>query len=238
VQSPEVAGRLDSSRPLFVAIFGRKGSGKSVLARYLFESFPGDRAVIDPTGDVQAAFPEGYFREVQPGYRGPFPKRDDERRATLILHPKRSSRTYLEDMDHFIKMCLEHGRKTRRPLCLWVDEVGRVATREKTLPHKQEAQEEGRHANLWEIDCGPRPSNIDPLIVLQADIIYAFDLPSPIDRARLAELAGVDPAAFNATMKNLGPYEYVRIDTREHLTSGRRVTVWPALPPPTERATP
>lgn len=234
----EVDGAISMREPKFLVIVGPKGSGKSVLARTFFEQFPGDRAVLDPTGDVAAALPEDFFRDVPPGYRGPFPKRDDERRATIRGQYRRSSRTYHEDMDHFIAMTLEHGRRTKRPVLLWIDEAGRVATRNKTLPHKLEAQEEGRHAHLFQIDCFPRPSNMEPLLVLQADYVYAFALPSPIDRQRLADLAGVDPRTFDEAMRSMPDYGYLRIDTRAPINSDRRLVVFPPLPEPNERATP
>jgi ABC-type polysaccharide/polyol phosphate transport system ATPase subunit len=57
-------GPFDPDRGEFIFISGRKGSGKSVLARRLFDAYPYDKLVIDPTGDVRAGMAQEGVRFV------------------------------------------------------------------------------------------------------------------------------------------------------------------------------
>lgn len=50
----QVSGRLDSKASHFVAIFGRKGTGKTMLAHRLFLGYPYDRVVVDVHGETSA----------------------------------------------------------------------------------------------------------------------------------------------------------------------------------------
>lgn len=215
-----------SSGALFIAIFGRKGSGKSELARVLWLGYPYDRAVLDPTGDVGPRLPDGSFREVHEPLGKSWPKRDDERRSSLRYKPRRSSPEYLANMDRFIGWQMEHAG----PSCLWVDEIGRVARRDKTLPRLAEILEEGRHADVTLITCGPRPAGIDPLVIAQADYVYIFDLPQSYDRRTLADTMGYDAEILDDAIDALPEHGYLRFDARATKDSGLRLVEFDPLP--------
>lgn len=215
-----------SAGPLYICAVGRKGSGKSELARVLYLAYPFDRCVIDPTGDVGPTLPADSFRDVREPLPAKWPRRDDEKVSSLRYKPRRSDPAYLEHLDRVIGWQLEH----KGPSCLWVDEIGRVAKRDKTLPRMSELLEEGRHSEVTLITCGPRPVEIDPLVIAQADYVYIFDLPQPGDRRRLADVMGYDAETLDDAIEALPQYGYLRFDAKAHKDSGLRLVEFDPLP--------
>src|ERR1700759_1755443 len=88
--------------PLFVACLGRKGTGKSELAHVLWQSWPGDRVMIDTTGDVGTDHPDPGTVTLDPPPPSVWPaylKPGDEDRLSLRYVPDHGSPDYAEDMD-------------------------------------------------------------------------------------------------------------------------------------------
>lgn len=216
-------GELEPST--FIAIFGKKGSGKSVLALSIAAAWPHDMVVIDVAGDDG---PDERPRD-QPGTHdvhsltGPvdeLPKawpehlRREKRPMILRYVPDAGSPTELEDMDAVIGLVYAHSTRDR-PAMLLIHEIGRVAPAGKTQPHMRRVVNHGRHRGLMMVTCGPRSLDIDLLIIAQADLVYTFELNQPADRKRIAENIGWNPAEFDAAVHDLGPHEHLRFDARE-----------------------
>jgi len=213
---------LDPDKPSRITIVGANESGKSVLARYFWNTWPYDRGVIDPTGDADAG---DDVRDIQP----PFPQRfpasidDDGRRVSLRYVPDAGSPTYLDDMDRFVGMCLRHPWER---CLLWDDDVTEVWRVNRTPPNARRALRTSRHHGLSWLLCGPRPIGVDPLVLAQANWVYVFDLPNPADRRRVADSIGFDPAAFDDAVAGLGRFEYLRYDK-----ANKDLAHFPPLPP-------
>lgn len=196
-------------------VVGRKGSGKSVFAREMFRGWPYiDKFVIDPTGDADPSLPGTQTirhlpRELPTGARkGEFTV------TRWVADP--SSPTYREDLDRAVGLALYP--KNRRVL-LWVDEAGEVFPAGRTGPAGRTLLQQSRHWYASVIMCTPRPINIDPLCLAQADRVVIYDLPHPRDRERIAAAIGIEPKVLNAELDQTrarGPHWYLLYDARAH----------------------
>lgn len=213
-------GAIDPSKGIVVGCFGKKRSGKSVMGLLLFDAYPYDKVSIDLAKDDGP----GYIEADSPGViqlRGTvdtLPRNLDRLRRepgepmTIRYAPDASSPTYLADIDHVIGATYAHGERTGHA-CLLIHEVGRVARSNRTPPHMLAALSHNRHAHLTMIMCGPRTKTIDPLVLAQCDIVYAFDLPNPDDRKRLADEIGYD-GDLDGAIKDLPEHGYLLYDAQ------------------------
>lgn len=220
-------GELDIADGRIILAVGKKRSGKSILAKVLFASYPGDKVVIDVAGDDG---PAGDGVDELHGDAETLPRRWPEHRRrqgpdnrplpmTLRYMPDAGSPTFAEDMDAVVGLALSHGRRQhdagRIGCALLIHEIGVVAPANRTQPHMRRALAHNRHNHLTLVMCGPRPQVVDPLVVQQSDLIYTFELRNPADRRRLAETMGWNPADFDDAVLNLRRHEYLRFDANE-----------------------
>ncbi len=211
--------------PLNIVCVGRKGQGKSELAWLLYDGWPADRGMLDTTGDLGKDHPDEatVLLEVPPPAHWPAHLQDpDDERLSVRYVPDMLAPDYREDMDRFIGLMFSHGD------CLvLVEEAGLVAPAGQTFPHTRRALHMGRHKDLSMIFTMPRTVGVDPLVLAQADVIYAFDLPNPDDRKRLADIIGWDRGEVDDGMASLQDHGYLRFVTKAH-----ELSLWPPLPLP------
>jgi hypothetical protein len=217
-----VEAQLDPGKSTYCSFWGRKGSGKSELARFLFMSYPYDRLVIDPTHDVDLG--DEKVDELQAPLPVRWPARADNERSTLHYKPDAGSATYDDDLDRAVGLAYNHRRSL-----LWIDEGGELGSAHKTGPWFRRVLKMGRHRDLSLFVCDPRPVNVNPLILAQSDFVYVFDLPNPRDRERVAEMIGWDPKAFHDAVLGLPPHAYLRYDARAEDDDDRLIE-FPPLP--------
>lgn len=242
-------GELDLADGRIITIIGTKSSGKSVLGLMLLRSYPGDRVVVDVAGDDG---PQGPGVTVLHGTVQDLPKRWPEhlrrrgpagewRPMTLKYRPDMGSETSQEDVDAIVGLTLRHGNEERHAgrigCCLLIHEVGIVAKANRTPPHMRRLLNANRHHAVTAILCGPRPLDIDPLVMGNADLVYLFDTRNPADVQRAAAITGMNPADTRRAMDDLGPFEYLRADNREKTNPDLRVVHFKALPRDVVRAT-
>lgn len=199
-----------------ILVVGRKGSGKSVNARELFRAWPYiDKFVIDPTGDADPGDDLGTVTVTTLPAALPVGKKPGQFTVTrYVANP--GSPTYREDLDNAVGLAL--FPKDRRVL-LWVDEAGEVFPANRTGPHARTLLQQSRHWYASVILCCPRPINIDPLCLAQADRVVIYDLPHPRDRERIAAAIGIEPKVLAAALDETrarGPHWYLLYDAREH----------------------
>jgi hypothetical protein len=159
--------------------------------RRLYRSWRYDKLSIDVNGDAEPGENAEPLRDLSTSFPvkheliGPPPARNLHYRADP------GSPTYRQDLDKAVGMAL---RPSDRKVLLWLDEVGEVSQVNRTQPNLRRLLMQSRHYGpVSALLAGPRPMNIDPLCVSQADHIYIYNLPNPKDRQRLAENMGYPP---------------------------------------------
>lgn len=233
-------GRLDLADGRLVTFIGKKRSGKSIMALSFFESFPGDKIVIDVAGDdgpmgAEVLDLKGTVDDLPRSW--PDAARDGDRPMTLRYVPDPGSATYREDMDAVVAMAMRHGR-----CCLLIHEMGDLAPSNRTPTHTRRMLRQNRHRRVTGLFCAPRPQTMDPLVLQQSDVIYTFEVMNPHDRRRIADSIGWDPASFDEAVHALGPHEYLRFDANELKPDADedgdpRLVHFDALPPDVVRHT-
>lgn len=207
--------QLDPSMNQIILVIGRKGSGKSVNARETFRAWPGvDKLVIDPTGDASSGLPAEQTVHRLPDRLPDPPKRGEHVVLRWVADP--ASPSYADDLDRALGLAL--WPKQRRVL-VWVDEAGEVFPAGRAGPNARTVLQQSRHWYVSLIAATPRPINIDPLLLSQADRVVIYDLPHPRDRERVAASIGVEPKVLAAELdatRMMGPYWFLLYDAREH----------------------
>ena len=220
----DARGELDPARGVIVSCFGKKHSGKSIMALLIARSYPYDIAVLDIAAD-DGPMPhkpgEGTHDVVEiHGTVEDLPRqwpehlRREDRPMIVRYVPDAGSSTFLEDMDAVVGMAFAHSGNPR-PAMLLVHEVGVLAPANRTPAHTRRVLMHNRHRKLTVAFCGPRPMDIDPLVVAQADLVYTFELNNPDDRQRIAKNIGWSARDFDTAVEGLGRHEYLRYDHNE-----------------------
>jgi hypothetical protein len=219
---------FDADAGRFLYVTGKKGTGKSVLARRYWDGYPYDKIVIDPTRDVRKALrDEGvqFIELTDPlPVRLPQPMREGEP-GVYVYCPDMGSPTAIDDMDRVMGLALQKGRTA-----VWVDEIGAYSKVGQTPPNLARALNYGRHDALTLIMAGPRSKNVDPLCIAQADYLAIFYSPSVLDRERLASNIGIPLTELDAAHEQLGKHEYIWFDAAAADGHGM-LLIMPALPP-------
>jgi hypothetical protein len=217
---------IDPMRPMIASAWGRKGAGKSTFTRRLFRSWtrffdalaidvngdadPGPEAIVvrrDAAGLLPDAFPAA---EQLPGAPKPGPR-------ALVFRADPGSPTYADDLDRAVGMAL-YPQDHR---CLvWCGEVGEFTPNAQgTRPHMRRLLMQNRHYLTSALFDGPRPINVDPLILAQSDLCAVYDLPNPADRERVANTIGYPPKRFteecDITFRR-GPYWFLLWHAETH----------------------
>lgn len=229
VASDKVAELPDP--PAIFVVVGRKGQGKSEAAYLLWESWTGDRVAVDTTSDFingkdlskTHLEPETVDLDVPPPSHWPAHLREpDSPRLSLRYVPDHSAPDFIDDMDRVVGLAFSHGE------CLIViEEFGLVAPSNGVRPNTRKALHMGRHQDLSMVLTMPRIVGVDPLGPAQADVIYAFDLPNPDDRKRLADIIGWDRRVVDDAMAELEDHGYLRFLVKDH-----ELAIFPPLPLP------
>lgn len=188
---------IDPQQNQILAFFGRKGSGKSAAAREHFRGWPGaDRLIIDINGDADPG--DDIETTVFHGPLVQLPPRRDERVPEVyrwIADPK--SPAFRDDIDKAIGAALF---PRDRKVVIWIDEGGEAFPVNQTGPNGRLLLHQSRHFDTSALICAPRPKGLDPLTYGQADRVLMFDVPSPLDRQRLADTIGINAAKLATVM--------------------------------------
>lgn len=204
--------------PLQIVVTGRKGTGKSELTYRLWESWPGDRVVIDYTGDFygrhELAEEAAGTRQLRPPFGRDWPAHLEQPgagRLSLRYLPDHTDPAVADQIDAVVGMAYDHPYTL-----LVVEEMGEVAPVHRARPNMRRLLNMGRHSPAWSIFNGPRPQTVDPLVLANADIVYVFDLPQPRDRRRVADLIGWDPIEIDLAVAELPDHGYLRYVAARH----------------------
>lgn len=221
----DASGRIPPDKGVIVSCFGKKGSGKSLMALQIFRSYPYDRMVLDIAGDdgpirpddptivriegsvKTDSLPEEWPEHLRPTSDGQHRQVKGKVPMTLVYTPDPGSPTHIDDMDHMVGIAFRHGG-----CCLLVHEVGVLTTGNRTPPNTRRVLMHNRHHALTAIFCGPRPADIDTLVLAQSNLVYCYEMPNRDDRDRVADTCGCPRDVFTEAMEELGPHEYLLYD--------------------------
>jgi len=200
-------GAGDRDHPLQYFVVGRKRSGKSEYTYRLWDTWDGDRVVVDVTGDFIGKHPEPdtVTLPVPPPARWPEELRKDDQRMSLRYVPDIKAPDWQADCDRVVGLAYDHG-----DTLLVVEEVSAVGAGGLPFPRTRQALHHGGHVGLYIIANGPRAKGIDPLWIAQADEVVVFPGVGPLDRKRIAECINWDARDFDQRARNLGQYEHLR----------------------------
>jgi hypothetical protein len=218
-----ISSRIPPDKPTYISVFGKKNSGKSVMARRFWDSWPRDACCIDVTAD--ALKPEDVqetFRAEVPD-RWPLPPEDangDPLPRLIRYVPDAHSSLYHDNLDRSVGLAAKNPGSL-----LWIDEISIVSRVNRTGPYLNHLLIHGRHDRTSAVFCGPRSMGIDPLILAQSDYVYIFELPGVADRRRIAETCGIEPDLLDEAVHGLpkGGHDYLRWD-------GVELIAFPPLP--------
>jgi hypothetical protein len=102
---------------------------------------------------------------------------------------------------------------------IWIDEGGEAFPVNQTGPNGRLLLHQSRHFLTSALICAPRPKGLDPLTYGQSDRVLMFDVPSPLDRVRLADTIGLPPTKLTAAMdetKRRGDFWSTMYDASDH----------------------
>lgn len=226
----------DAHKATHIFVTGKKGTGKTELAHVLHRSYPYDKVLVDPNGDVKTTPTAIELGPAPPAHWPPQALLDDALRKTtgatrryheLVVRPDFGAPTYATDIDRALGMAFSHPGPTE----IFIDEAHEAFPTSQMVkrPHARRALRHGRHGTLTQIYATPRPMTITPLTISQADWVYVFMLPNPADRKRVAENIGWDPKDFDEAVFSLGDHEYLRYESGANGGQGE-LLAFPALP--------
>lgn len=194
------APQINPDANQIIAVFGRKGSGKSAWAYTMFREWPNiDKLVIDPTGDADPGADIGTVTITRLPLELPRSEKRGGHTVTRYIPDTRSS-TYDEDLDRAVGLVL--FPKDRRVL-LWSDESEDTFPARGLKPNERTLLKMSRHYYASAIIADTRPINLATLVLSQADHVIMFDLPHPADRERLAAALGIKPKVLNDELDRL-----------------------------------
>lgn len=202
---------LDPTRNFIISAFGVKGSGKTTVARMIYRSYPYAKLCIDVNGDADP----GPASKIIRSPRRHMPEhRDREPWPDLHYIADPGADNYADQLDAAVGMSLY----PQDQLCLvWCDEVGEFTTATRTGPNLRRLLQQSRHYRTSAIFSGPRPVDIDKLVIFQSDLVFVFYLPDPKDQDRIANNIGWEPARFRRTCQECwsrGEYCHLVYDRR------------------------
>jgi len=116
----------------------------------------------------------------------------------LVFRADPGLATYRDDLDRAVGLAL--FPQNDRAL-VWCGEVGEfMPNAGGTRSHMRRLLMQNRHYNVSALFDGPRPMNVDPLVIGQSDLVAIYMLPNPDDRERIAKTIGYPPVRFNAEL--------------------------------------
>lgn len=241
--------KFNPDRGAWLASFGPKGSGKSELSTRLLRSFPYDAMLIDHTGDVDPhhdftepltaelarlavslrdadgsdASTEGLAVQVREAWR------HDGQRHKYRYIPNYLERGWLETTDLAIGLAYLLGQ-----CCIHLDEVNDACPVGQTPRWTRLDLRMGRHRKLSNLMPGPRPSDLDPLVLNQADVVTIHGQLHELDVRRLAKHLHLRERELLALIESLQRFERDGVEVGEFLAyfkKDRELVIYPPLPP-------
>jgi hypothetical protein len=204
-----------------LAIFGQTGTGKSILAHFLFRTIH----VRLPTEKRPDAKWRLIIDVMDAVYDDAFPFYDPleipwNESPSLRFVPNLASPQLEEDFNNLYLSIMAHG-----DVWVWLDEANEVSTAHRTIPGLRQVLLQGRKLQIGHCAVTPRPVDITKSIFTQSQHLFIFPLTDNDDRTRVAKNLGMESDEFEAIMAELPDFAYLWYDVRN-----RVLLEMPALP--------
>lgn len=193
-----------------MAIFGMTGSGKSVLAHYMFRSVPNKLPTDkNPLGfwrmciDVTDSVIENDALTFYDPYNIPW-----DQAASLRFVPNVESLE--EDINVLYTGVMNHGS-----CWIWLDEANEVSSAHKTIVGLRRILLQGRKFQIGNCAVTPRPVDITKSITTQSEHHFCFPLVETDDRKRVAKNFGMELDEFDEVMSSLDDFAYLWFSIRD-----------------------
>jgi hypothetical protein len=181
-------------------ILGKTGSGKSVLAKRMIESYPGLIVIIDPKATFK-------YRSELVESAEDF-KSAEGRVLTVRLDPDIKNQT--EEYNKILKEVYYEGNTL-----LYIDELYGLSENNRTYPSYLNAiYTRGRELNITILAASQRPTWIPLFCLSESEYFYVFQLTMEKDRKRVAEIVSPD---FSEASTNYD-FRFARSDSSDQKT--------------------
>jgi len=189
-----------------ILVVGRTGSGKSVLARRLAETYPDRLLIIDPADSTGTDLPGAH--RIYGGGTAELEAAAEER----IIRWVPSDTADLDAYDEVYRWAFHY----RYPGLVWVDEAGIVLPAHGGPPAGRTYLVQGRKRVLGHLACHTRPREIDRNLIAQAQHLFIFDMPNPDDQVHIADQAGVSRQTLTSMLRDLPEFGWLYFSQRDH----------------------
>lgn len=257
--------QFDPDKGTFLASFGPKGTGKSELNTRLFKDYPYNGLLIDFTQDVDKhhEFTEPITPELQKlaaelgamreeaernktdlpdlgsftgqlleTWRGDPPRR--YRKYRIV--PNFVAKNWLQRSDDFVGLAYLIGHSA-----VFLDEIGEQAPAHRTPPWTRQMLRVGRHQHCSMFMAGPRPTDLDPSVLNQADVVTVHGQLHELDVKRMAKHLHLSDVELMRLINNLQRFK--RADSPEqgvgeflaYFKASRELGLCDPLPPRRKR---
>lgn len=193
-----------------LAIFGRTGTGKSILAHYFFKLLPLNKTKDGiPTNwrlciDVADSVIDDALTFFDPT-NIPW-----EQSGSLRFVP--NVETMEADLNALYLNCMDQGS-----VWIWLDEANEVSTSHKTIWGMRRTLLQGRKFQVGHCAVTPRPVDISKSIITQSEHFFIFPLTDSNDRKVIAQNIGMSTDEFDETMASLDDFGYLWFSVRQGL---------------------
>lgn len=179
-------------------LVGATGTGKTVLARRLFESHAPPRLVIDPKDDPDAT--GGLFRDQRVAVTFHDPARLPDAEVARFV-PRDPG-----DLDAYDR--LYSGVFERRDVVVWLDEAADAAPSAGAPRGLRRVIKQGRSRGIGHIATHQRPVEVDRALIGNAEHLVVFDIRHPADVQTLAGGMGIDPTELRAIIESMPKFGF------------------------------
>jgi len=179
-------------------ITGRTGTGKSYLARRIFEASPTPRLLIDPKNGEATAYAVTFSD----------PSRIPSEPVTRFV-PR--DPTDLDAYDTLYGQIFNGGPRT-----VWLDEARYAAPATGIPTNVGRVITQGRSRHIGHISCTQRPVWFAPELLSEAEHVISFATHNPKDIATLAGVLSVAPSRLAALLGELVEHGFSWFSVREN----------------------